>query len=154
MSGLWAWLLTIWRAYFPHRAHVSPARPPLELLETDTMSRFLTSKKNHFSRAKNVVKPAAFLPPSDLQLSVFCTTAVPDHDLWRLGDEFVAKPRGVTVYGTGDITVRAVADAALSCDPNNDPPRHVNLIGWPKDDAAQLMIATKLASTAALRLRR
>lgn len=119
---------------------------------TDPLSRFLKSKRQ-YSKEKNRVKEGAFLPPQDRKLSVFQTKEMSEAAIWELGEEaFSASKKPVTLRGRADLSVSAVLKTNLKVEPDNDPPRHANIIGWPEEKSDQKSIAQELASEATLHL--
>ena len=123
----------------------------------EPLARVLTSS-GHFSRKNNRVKEPAFLPNAKLKTSVYRTQGMSDPEMWALADECVAGPTGKTCYGVGVVTVRDVSDNELSVDPDDEPPRHANIVGWPAADTAddkakRKALALRLANAATLRLR-
>lgn len=106
------------------------------------------------------VKPAAFLPPDDLQLSCFRIDDLSPMAIWALADENkICTPSGRPIEARADFPVLAVAETAresqlpLRVDLDDVPPRHVSIIGWPGDKDAQMIGAQGLSSRASLKLR-
>jgi hypothetical protein len=124
------------------------ATEPLDPAEP--ISRFLT-QSGQFTTGR--VKPAAFLPGPDGTTSTFRTQGLTADEKWALGEALVATPRGRRLYGSGDLSVSSVVVTGLSIDPDDDPPRHAGIIGWPEGKDARLSLAQRLAASAALRLR-
>lgn len=96
------------------------------------------------------MKPRAFDPPENLRLSVFRTDGLTIEEVWAIGQAHLY-PRHI--YGSANIKVSEVEDLDLLVDPDNSPPRHACIVGWPEDRAAQKSIAQQLAAIATLRLR-
>jgi hypothetical protein len=117
----------------------------------ENLSRYLFSK-NNFSQAKHIVRYTAFMPPPDKRLSVFRTLDLPEATVWAIGDD-VGRQRNKTLLGRGDIKAVAVHEVGLAIDPNDVPPRHANIIGWPDDDSAIKLTAIELAQRAELSLK-
>ena len=46
-----------------------------------------------------------------------------------------------------------VRETGLTIDPDNDPPRHANILGWPEEKSEQKLIALELSESAKLKLR-
>lgn len=95
------------------------------------------------------------MPPPDLQLSVFLVTSLPSMDVWELGKGVPNKHPRPSLYGKADITVGTVQDQNLKASRDDDPPRHVNIVGWPDyADAKDRIksIAQELARYASLTL--
>jgi hypothetical protein len=118
----------------------------MELMGTDILARHALEKGH--KRADNTVKPKAFQPANDGATSVFKITGLAHEEVKQIGEEYVATPRQKPLLGWSQIGVQNVIDAGLNPDPDNEPPRHVNIIGWPEDKGKQLMIQTELAANA------
>jgi len=93
------------------------------------------------------------MPPGDLKLSVFQTKNLSEKNIWDIGERHVAQPRKKTLYGRGDVTVASVQKIGLKIDPDNEPPRHAGIIGWPEGKSEQKSLAQELAEQASLRLK-
>lgn len=123
------------------------------LKDTEGLSRFLTSKRS-FNREHNVVKPQAFRPPKDLRLSVFRTEGLAAKKVWALARRCVTQMSGREVLGAAELDVVSVrALPPLSVNPDNNPPRHAEIIDWPPDKDARLSLSQKLAKAASLKLK-
>jgi hypothetical protein len=59
-------------------------RGPKAIKDQEAIARFITSKR-WYSREKNAVKPQAFMPPSDLKLSVFRIDNLSEPEIWEIG---------------------------------------------------------------------
>jgi hypothetical protein len=118
---------------------------------SESLARFLTSS-THYSREKHSVKPAAFLPPPpDWRLSVFRIDGLAIEEVCGIGQEkVIGKRTERTIHGFADIIARVFQDSRLTIDPDNDPPRHASVVGWPADKASQKLIAIELAASASL----
>jgi hypothetical protein len=101
------------------------------------------------------VKPKAFEPPSSLRLSVFRTDGLSIEEVWAIGQSNVvnmmSEPRNL--HGIADIKASAIRDVDLDIDPDNTPPRHACIVGWPEDKSKQMLIQLELAAKAKLVLR-
>src|SRR5262249_39762824 len=98
--------------------------------------------------AKGTVNFRAFLrSPRDDEPSIMRTEALAENGVWSLGQS-IADQSGRTVYARGDFVapdVRAsfVDTWRLSVRPDNDPPRHALIEGWPP--STELEIRKNLA---------
>jgi len=120
---------------------VSPSEP---------LARYLTSR-NHYSPTMQSVRPAAFLPPPDYHLSVFRIDGLTIEDICQIGQQQVISKRPErTLHGFANIVAQAFLDANLIIDPDNNPPRHASVVGWPKEKPQQMSIAQELAASAEL----
>ncbi len=120
----------------------------------DLLARFLL-QKNHFKRAENRATPEAFMPPPDLKLSVYQITNLPDVQIWTLGRNVLQQHPQPRLYGRADVRVGGVHDQKLKAVRDDDPPRHVNVVGWPNyADGKDLVksLAQQLAKSAKLDL--
>ena len=60
-----------------------------------------------------------------------------------------ALPAGRNIHGRADLTVGAVsANRPLRTELDEPPPRHANVVGWPKERDRQIALAQSLASAA------
>lgn len=120
----------------------------------ESLGRYLP-EESYFSRSKNAVKPKAFMPPSDLKLSVFRIDGLSLKQIWEIGEQQViqAMPQTKVLYGLANIKVAKVNEVSLSIDPDNRPMRHANIIGWPANKARRQSIAQELAAEAKLVLK-
>jgi hypothetical protein len=140
--------LTILIDYFPKKGSVTES-----ITAQEALARFITSKR-WYSREKNVVKPQAFMPPSDFRLSVFRIDSLSESEIWKIGFKKVIskmnQPR--TLHGRADIQASSIMENNLQIDPDNTPPRHASIIGWPELKEERKSIAQELAAKASLSL--
>jgi hypothetical protein len=123
-----------------------------------TLSRFIFNKK-HFSKAKGVPKPEAFLPPPNLKMSASGIDGLADGQIWQIGDE-AGKSRNKPAFARADFKADAVRDVAvhsvqLTIEPDPQPhdPMHVNVCGWPPDKDLRISIAQDLCAKSMLQIR-
>ncbi|HET7231055.1 MAG TPA: hypothetical protein VFJ16_13675 [Longimicrobium sp.] len=117
----------------------------------DHLARFILSRRE-FSPTHRRVKAVAFLPESrGSTTSVFRIAGLAEPEIWKIGEK-VADLREKTLHARADVTVWKVQEVGLSLDPDDTPPRHANIRGWPSDKAEQLSIAQQLAASAVLQL--
>ena len=88
--------------------------------------------------------------PVRLDLSVFWIQGLESEEIWRIGEKHVAAPRGTKLYGTGNIAVADIQKHQLRVVSNEPPPRHADILGWPKEKDAQKLIALELSAEATL----
>jgi hypothetical protein len=119
----------------------------------EPVARCLT-QGNHYSRSASRVTERAFLPGRDNTTSVFRVDGLSEEETWQLADTHVAGvPGGRAVHGTGTIRAHVVSDVGLRLEPDDDPPRHAAIAGWPEGKDDQKSRAQRLAAAALLRLR-
>lgn len=125
----------------------------MSLNENEPLTRFLTSS-SHFSKVNNRVKYGAFMPhPIHLDLSMFRIQNLTSREIWETGEEQVANPSGRTVHGRADIKAMRITKCGIQINPDDDPPGHVNVIGWPSEKSKQKAIAQELSANASLFLK-
>ena len=116
----------------------------------EPLARFVFDKK-HIDK-KMMVKPDAFLPHgSPAETSVFRTHDLNEDEIWAIGAT-VAEKRQPSLKARADILVRALLGTPLRLVPDDNPPRHANIVGWPDEKSDQLLLAINLAADAKLRL--
>ena len=106
-------------------------------------------------RSNQTVKQDAFIPPSNLELSVTRHVHLVEDDIWRFGKK-VARYRNCTLYGRADVKTGhvkmqnlEVKPQPIESDPNlGDNPNHAKVIGWPLEKNARKMIALEIANAA------
>ena len=129
---------------------------PSKVSQSESLARYLTHQ-NHYSSLNNSVKPAAFQPSSNhLRLSVFRIDGLIPEKVWEIGQVDVinamSSPKN-NLRGFADIKASAVYKTHLDVDPDNNPPRHADIVGWPQEKSERKLIAQELAAKATLRLR-
>ena len=117
----------------------------------EMLARYVFSK-SHISREKRRIKPNAFMPPMNLELSVTRHRDTTEAEIWTIGDDTAAKTNR-TLYARGDVLTATYCSqklqvlAAPELSMNN--PNHANVVGWPENDkAAVKLIAMELAAVA------
>jgi hypothetical protein len=93
------------------------------------LSRFLFTR-NHLNPGQRF---RAFLPPTDLNLSVFDTEQMRESEIWGLANRESAE-RNQTLYGRADVQAASVQKVGLRVVIAEPPPRHRHIQGWPPAD--------------------
>jgi hypothetical protein len=140
-----------WTTYAGSMPEESILELPSTVGSSVSLARYLTHRK-HIRPSTQTVSSRAFEPPSDLRLSVFRIDGLRIEEVWEIGQVNVVNamsPPG-KLYGMGSIKVFAVRDVQLDIDPDNTPPRHACIVGWPEDKFRQMSIAQELAASAIL----
>lgn len=145
-------LKRLWKFFVGSRGEARWNEAP-ELTATELLSRFLTSERSHFNRTKGVVKKNAYMPARDGETSTFRTEGLAAPQIWAIGDKFIAASTGKPVLGRGETTVADVNAVGLTVNPDNDPPRHAGIRGWPEEKHEKMVLAQEHAKVATLRLR-
>src|SRR5438552_15237575 len=103
-----------------------PSGLPDRVGDDEELARFLT-QSNQFNAM--IAKPAAFLPSlKDRETSVSRHGREPLERLWEVG---LAAAGTRTLYGAAIFKARAVRAAHLEVLPDEPPPRHAAIRGWP-----------------------
>ncbi len=123
----------------------------------ELLTRYITTKR-HFSRDKHIVKPQAFHPmpnpqTSILETSVFRVSGVQDQEIWNIGEREVAQKSDRNLHARADILTSKVFEKDLDVNPDDIPPRHAIIIGWPEEESKWRMIAVEIAADAKLHLK-
>ena len=101
---------------------------------------------NEFRPSNKTVKPKAFMPPKNKRLSVYRISTLSEDEIWSIGEEFVAEPRGQTLYGQADLLAQDVYDLKQKVEPETSRHcLHADIIPWPDGREDMLFFATKLA---------
>jgi hypothetical protein len=126
----------------------SPHNLKATIDDNENLARFIFSRK-HFSRQQQRVKAEAYMP-SRGEVSVFRIDGLERTAIWKIGSD-VASKREQTLYAHGDTKGSEVRRVGLDIRPDEPPPRHANIVGWPENDKPrQKVIALQLAAVAAL----
>lgn len=112
-------------------------------LPTARLSRFILESRKISAGQPN---HRAFLPPPDLQPSTYNVDDLPDEDIWAIGDRVRAEQQKETLYGRADLLAKNIYDVRLRPVRDDQPLRHVSIVGWPDDKAQQKNRAQLLAA--------
>jgi hypothetical protein len=121
----------------------------MNLREDEILARYLYRRKQ-FKPSTSEVRHQAFMPPADQRLSVGRTDGLSEQQVWDLGDSLGLPSPPIA---RGELGVVEVLETGLKVDPDNDPPRHASIVGWPSDESAILEKAVLLSRAARLQLR-
>ncbi len=88
--------------------------------------------------------------PSRGEVSVFRINGLSEIAIWEIGSD-IARKRDRTLYARGDTKAFDVMKLGLEILPDEPPPRHADLVGWPENDKPrQKLIALQIAAVATL----
>ena len=123
----------------------SETRPTIGVL----LARYLTSS-SHYSKEKGFPRPGAFLPTPKGETSVFQIDGLDEEAIWGIAEQYVAPelPQNRRVHGRADVPTASVESLGLRVAPDNTPPRHANIVGWPAEKDEQLSLAQELVKQA------
>lgn len=118
-----------------------------EVGSQETLARYVLFHSH--VRQDCTVKPDAFMPPPDRELSVTRHVNATNTELWEIGED-VAKQRQKPLLGRADLGVIVCRSRKLTVQaaPLSANPNHAHVLGWPDDKPAQKMIAQELAAKA------
>lgn len=131
-----------------------PSGLPEHVADGEPLARFLLTKR-YFSTANERVKAEAFLPPPNLELSVFRICHLDDSAIEALGQP-VAAIQSKKLCGWGRVMTAAVRRLNLDLEADEEPKRHANIVGWPTEPDRDVQkglhkrIALELANEATL----
>lgn len=114
-----------------------PSGLPEQIHDDEGLVRFLTSS-SQFNSA--IIKPAAFMPKTDAT-SVFRHASEPRDALWKISQNYLGAVR--TVYGAATFAAHTVRKALLEIAAAEPPPRHADIIGWPRMNDPEMEIAQR-----------
>lgn len=116
----------------------------------EQLSRYLL-ERSKFAGSTGRVKHPAFMPPTNKRLSVYCTTGLPEPEIWQIGQQHVEVPIGKPVLARADLNSLEVYNNGLTVELDRVPhPRHANVVGWDGIGTEVRLIAMKLADAATL----
>jgi hypothetical protein len=91
--------------------------------------------------------------PSRGEVSVSRVDGLTESAIWEIGSDVASKSERA-LYGRGDTKAHEVRKVGLDILPEEPPPRHANLVGWPENDKPrQKLIALQIAAVATLVLK-
>jgi hypothetical protein len=127
-----------------------PSGLPETVADDEDLARILRSS-GHFS--SNSIKASAFMPAKDGMTSVIRHGAERQDELWRVAEVVL----GTSVkHGAAICRARVIRSERLDVLPDEPPPRHANIVGWPSNadpelqKAQQKEIALAIASQSVL----
>lgn len=97
------------------------------------------------------------MPPPNRRLSTFAVDGLNEAAIWVIGRDVSAKSGRPNLHGRAEITVAMVESVGLTAERDDDPPRHVSVVGWaslPDRDAEKAklkMTALELAQLSSFR---
>jgi hypothetical protein len=126
---------------------LDPAQVPA-VDSDELLARFIIFSK-HFRPSDNTVRPDAFIPHPQVDLSVTRHREATEDDLWQEGKR-VAAIRSATLYGRADVAAKTFESEELSVVPKpiDENPNHAEVIDWPAEKPAQKMKAREIANKA------
>ena len=113
----------------------------------EMLARFILQRNR--LRPDLTIKPDAFIPPSNLELSVTRHLDLNEEGLWKIGRS-VAQQMGKNLHARADVQAAVVEGQQLRVVPAPIPenPNHANITGWPSEKHLQKNIAQEIAASA------
>lgn len=137
-------LLKILPGWFKPSAKDSASTPVED--PTVTFARYLFQSNQVRG---GIVTHRAFMPPPDLQLSMFNVFGLLSNAIWDLGEKVRSERGQPKLIGRADLGVPAILPTGLWIVKDEPPHRHVVLVGWdPVDKAKRKAKAQQLAARA------
>jgi hypothetical protein len=118
----------------------------------EELTRYIFSPSQFANRNKNRVKAGAFLPARNpVETSVSRMTGL-DRQAIQAQGQSIGRERERTLHAWADVRAAVVFALRLDVRPDNRPPRHAAIIGWPSEKDEQIALAQELAASASLQL--
>jgi hypothetical protein len=138
-------------AALPGESVASPS--PIPVTSSERLSRYVFDQKYVNSER---VHFRAFEPPTlDVAISVSRTEGFSEERVWAHGDEWTVGTSARQIVGRGDFTPALLAnvragDYLLAALPDEPPPHHANIVGWPSpaEKEVRRSLAQQLAARA------
>ncbi len=123
----------------------------------EVLARYILTKR-YYNPTDQSVKRQVFMPvrnqqTSILETSVYRVLGLPDKEIWNIGEREVAQKSHRNLHGRADIGYVKVLEKGLDVKPDEIPPRHANIIGWPEEESRKMMTAIEIAADAKLHLK-
>jgi hypothetical protein len=125
---------------------------PPTVAPSENLSRYLL-ERSKFAAEANRVKYSAFMPAKTGAVSVFRTTELPDVEIWAIGGEHIEPKIRKSVLARAEFEAGIPIGCNLQVVPDEPPPRHANIVGWPSEPSAVRLRAMQLAEKATLIMR-
>lgn len=109
---------------------------PNHVADDEELARILRSS-SHFNTLG--AKASAFMPARDGMTSVIRHGSEPREQLWRLAQDTLGAD--ISVHGAAILRVKKVREQDLDVLPEEPPPRHANIVGWPMSADPELQRA-------------
>src|SRR5262249_7096655 len=96
----------------------------------ELLARYVFSGRH--LRGDGTVRPDAFMPPQDLEMSVTRHLSATDAEIWAIGYS-VAKQRSKSLFGRADVNVSACHRNKLRVIKHElfENPNHAHIVDWP-----------------------
>ena len=118
---------------------------PAVIEDDELLARFVMVRE--WIRSDGTVRPDAFIPPKDLNLSMTRHGTLQPAALWEIG-ESVARQFEKDLIGRADVMTGNVRSVGLRVEavPLSENPHHAHINGWPQDKPSQKILAQQLVA--------
>jgi hypothetical protein len=117
------------------------------VVATEALCRYVMDK-NYFRKSDLRVKPNAFMPAKNGEVSVYRIDDLERSEIFDIGTKYVAELRRKPLLGYASVKASVPMANGLRISGTAEPhPCHANITGWPGGSADRL-IAMKLAEFA------
>lgn len=114
--------------------------------DEERLARFVFTER-HIRKSDGTVKAEALAPFKHIEMSVTRHRDLPQEQVWALGAK-VAEARKLPLIGRADFLAVKAREQSLDVKPDEPPPNHANVSGWPPDKPAQMIRALEIATSA------
>ena len=121
--------------------------------DQEILARYCYSSRD-FNKSGDTVRAKAFLPPTDLELSVTRHGRLSDSEIWAIGED-IALERRQPLHGRADLSASATRaasqDAVLDVlsAPIGNNLNHAHIVGWPSEKSKRKLASLALANASA-----
>ena len=117
-------------------------------MDEEWLARFVIYSK-WIRSSDQSIRPDAFIPPQNLQLSVTRHLGLSEAEIWQLG-QAVADKRPARPYGRADLQAAEARRHSLHIEPEpiENNPNHAHITNWPADKPTQKIISLELSASA------
>ena len=119
----------------------------IPVADEELLARFIIHRSH--VRSDGTVRPEAFIPYKQVELSVTRHRELPESELWGAG-ELVAQKLGKTLVGRADNQAVTFRTCGLQVVPTplDDDANHADVIDWPAEKSDQKALALEIAKEA------
>jgi len=118
--------------------------------DDERLARFVLEKRWLPKRGEGV-NARAILAYKYVELSVSRHRGISDSALWDMGQDVARRRsenegRAIPLLGRADFLARAARQQKLDVKPDEPPRNHANVVGWPAEKSAQMILAQEIAA--------
>lgn len=118
--------------------------------DDERLARFVLDKR-WLPKIGGDVNARAILAYKYVELSVSRHSGLSETELWGLGRDVARErsekeSRALSLLGRADFLAGTARDQKLDVKPDEPPRNHANVVGWPADKSAQMVLAQEIAA--------